>query len=425
MRKILLFILIVLLIILIFYKSPVSALLNYNKARALFDAARYEQSLSFFERSLFADPKAPLARYFYVMALSKSDPKYSVQKKLLNMANSQIEDEAKKTAVTQSKVLKHKLLKGLENNYIYNAVYGEGILRWDIRSFPLKVYIDDIDTVPEYYIESIREAFDVWVKSTNFVKFTYVDSKSAANIIISFSDINKNDCNEGGCKYVVAYTEPIIKGHNLLSHMNLTFYRTNPRNEGFSKSEIFNTAVHEIGHTLGVMGHSDNPADVMFAQKDDGTLYEEIKGNLSISDVQTLVLLYRLEPSVSNVENLKSESFYYLPLILGSNDTILQKKLEELKDYIKNYPEMAAGYINISAVYADLGDFDKALNSLENAEIYAFTQDEKYLVAYNRAITYYNLQDYNKAFEFANIAKSIKDTDGVRELITEIENLKS
>ena len=151
--------------------------------------------------------------------------------------------------------------------------------------------------------------------------------------------------------------------------------------------------------------------------------YGAFRQGLSMRDLNTLVLLYRLEPTISNIENLASESFYYSPLILGNNDVILQKKLIELKKYIDSYPEIAAGYINISAVYADMGDFKASLNVLSKAEKYAKTQDEQYLVAYNRAITYYNLQKFDTALEYANSAKSIKDTQGVQELIHEIEQL--
>lgn len=425
MRKFLLVLLFFVLLIALVYKSPFSALYNYNKAKALCDLEQYEQALPYFERSLFASPKGILARFHYVVALSKSKPTYSVQKKLHEMSNSKIDDEATKVAKTQVKVMRRHLLKGLEPNYIYNAVYGNDILRWDIRAFPLKVYIDQADSVPDYYIDSINQAMNLWVKNTNFVKFTKVSEPNNADIYITFKDVNQNQCESGECKFVVAYTEPIISSKNTLKTMNLTFYRTNPRNEGFSREVIYNTAIHEIGHTLGIMGHSDNPKDLMYSSKNEASIpwYGDFRQGLSMSDLNTLVLLYRLEPSLSNVEHLKSESFYYSPLILGNNDVILQKKLDELKKYIAAYPQMAAGYINISAVYADMGDFEASLNALADASKYVDGQDEEYLVAYNRAITYFNIQKYDKALEFAQSAKSIKNTQSVQELIAEIEQL--
>ena len=425
MRKFLLGLLLIVLVIALVYKSPFSALYNFNKAKSLYEANQYEQSLPYFERSLFADSKGVLARFFYVLALSKSKPTYSVQKKLFEMSESKIDDEAKQVAKTQIRVMRRHLLSGLEPNYIYNAVYGEDILRWDIRSFPLKVYIDNVDTVPEYYIEAIEQAMLLWVKNTNFIKFKKVQSLTDADIYITFKDIDRSQCENGVCKFVVAYTEPSISGDNLLKHMSLTFYRTNPLNQGFSRDVIYNTAIHELGHTLGIMGHSDNPLDLMYSLKNDdfAPWYGSLRQALSPRDLNTLVLLYRLEPTISNVENLKSESFYYSPLILGNNDVILQKKLDELKKYIESYPEIAAGYINISAVYADMGDFDASLNSLSQAEKYAKTQDEQYLIAYNRSITYFNLQKFEAALDYANTAKSIKDTQGVQELINEIKQL--
>lgn len=427
MRKVLLAILFVVLVVALVYKSPFSALYNYNKAKVLYESKQYEQSLPYFERSLFANSKGILARFFYVLALSKSEPKYSIQKKLFDIANSNIDDEATKVAKLQVRALKYKLLKNFECNYIYNAIYGNDILRWDIKSFPLKVYIDKSDTVPSYYIDAIKQAMGVWERNTNFVKFTQTQDRQKADIYITFKDIDKNQCENGICQFVVAHTEPIVSGENILETMNLTFFRTNPLNKDFKRDVIYNTALHELGHTLGIMGHSDNPNDLMYSLQSNeiAPWYGDFRQGLSPRDLNTLVLLYRMAPTISNVANLKSENFYYSPLILGNNDIILQKKLQELKSYIENYRQMAAGYINISSVYSDMGDFDSSLQALAEGSKFAKTKDEQYLIEYNRAITYYNLQDYQKALEYANIAKSIKTTQNVLELINELENLLS
>lgn len=429
MRKFLLIVLFIVLVIALVYKSPFSALYNYNKAKALYDSGQYEKAIPYFEKSLFADEKGIVARFFYVLDLTKCEPTYSIQKKLYDMAKSKINDEASKYAKAQAVSLRYKLLDGISNNYIYNAAMGNDIVRWDINSFPLKVYFEGKDQVPAYYVDQINKAMKAWSDSTNFVKFVETNNKQEANVVICFKKTPDNLCSNGVCKYVTAYTEPSISKDKILTKMVMTFYRTNPLNKAFTPYEIYNTALHEFGHTLGIMGHSENPNDIMYSLKEDSEqpyMFETAKfQGLSARDLKTLVLLYRVKPTISNVKDLSSESFYYAPLVLGGEDAILLNKLAEYRKYIAQYPNMASGYINIASVYSDLGDNNLALENLLLAEQYAQNSDEEYIIMYNRAIIYYNSQDYNKALEYARRAKSIKDEQNVNDLISDIMKLNN
>lgn len=425
-RQILLLTLFCVLIFALFYKSPFSAQLNYNKGKKLYLAGQYEQANKFFEKSLFADSKGILTRFYYAMSLSKMNPSYSVQKKIYELSTSDINDEASKMAKFQAAHIKYSLLNDVKDNYIYNASSGNDIIRWNIKTFPLKVYIQESNEAPPYYTENIKKALDIWASKTNFIKFTYTDTPNSANIEIKFAKINNAD--KSG-KYVIAYTEPAISSKdNTLQKMTLTFYTTNPLGQPFSKTEIFNTALHETGHTLGIMGHSDNPNDAMYSMQNlqtESGFYKSEDYSLTNRDINTLVLLYRLEPTISDTPNLKSEYFYYPPLIIGSDDERLHKKLDEYTQYIKKYPDMASGYINIASVYANMGDFDSAERMLNKAAMLNETDDEKFLIEYNRAILYYNTQQFDKAKEFAQKAKAVKNDKNADILISEIEKLNN
>lgn len=412
-RKILLTLFVVVLLAALIYKSPLSAMYNYNQAKSLLDNGKYEQSLPYFERAIFADPSKSLTRYFYAEALAKSKPTYSVQKKLYELSQHPSNDNAAKYAKSKATQVKYTLLKGIGDNYIYNAASGKDIVRWSTQSFPLKVYIEKSD-VPQYYYGNIRSALGQWTNRTTFIKFTEVNNESDAQIVIRFRNIDSSICGSGTCKYVVAYTEPQISGNNTLKQMVLTFYKTNPRNQNFSQNEIYKTALHELGHTLGIMGHSDYQGDIMYASQGHTTL--------SGRDLKTLVLLYRTKPTITDKAQ-SGETFYYAPLVIGEDDVLINKKIEELTKYIRTYPHMATGYINLGGAYGDIGEFEKALQNMGLAERYAKTSDERYLIYYNKAIIYYNMQNYDRAMQYAQQAQSIKNEPSVAELIQEINDI--
>ncbi|MDE6138328.1 MAG: hypothetical protein K2F57_02525, partial [Candidatus Gastranaerophilales bacterium] len=75
-------------------------------------------------------------------------------------------------------------------------------------------------------------------------------------------------------------------------------------------------------------------------------------------------------------------------------------------------------------VYGDMGDFESVLKTLDKAELYSQTVDEKYLVNYNRAVSYYNMQQYEKALNSAKIAQSIKNEQNIIDLINDILKAK-
>ena len=422
LKKILAAILITLLAVVIWQKTPISTGVYYNRALKEYKAGNYEASVKLFEHILNNDKSNKNARFYYVRALSNLKPTYSVEKKIYEIANSDITDESKAYAKTLAFNIKKELLKGVEDNYIYNAISGKEIMRWDIKSFPLKVYIQADSSIPEYYAENIKKALNQWENRTGFIKFKQVTNKSEANIDILFKDFT-GQCDQNSCKFAVGYTEPTISGHNL-KQMTIIFHKMKPDNTEFTQLEVYNTALHEMGHALGIMGHSDNSNDVMYSNNDKtGDIYSEFRSDfqyLSMRDLKTLALLYKLSPTIINSNDFENESYYYSPLIIGNKDELLEKKLVEMQKYIETYPNFAAGHINIASVYSDMGNIDEALEHLNKAEELASNSDEKYLANYNRAIIYYNNQQYQTALKYANEAKSIRDNPEIDTLIAEI-----
>lgn len=396
----------------------------FNKGKALYNAGQYDASIKFFDRSLQTNPQNTASRYFLTLALTKGTPTYSHQEALYNMANSKTHDMAQSYAKSQIFVMKERLLEGLEDNYIYSAVQNRDILRWNIESFPLKVYFEQ--TKPEYR-DNIKKAFDQWGKASGFLQFKEVFNPEESDIEIKFTPYSGAKCNSANCNYVIATTTNTTDKFHRLNRMIITFYNANPFGEEFTKSEIYNTALHEIGHALGIAGHSDTPNDVMYSSnhKVSGVMsaYSNNIFYLSKRDLNTLALLYRLAPSITNSKGWFYENLYYPPLILGNDEEILKKKLDEYQNYIDKYPNYSGGYINIATVHSSLGNNKKAQYALDKASELATNDNEKYLIAYNRAVMYYNNQDFVSALNCAKDALRIKNDETTNTLIKDIEEM--
>lgn len=422
LKKFLAAILFAILIGIIWQKTPLSSGMYYNKALKEYKAGNYEASAKHFEHIINNDKSNKNARFYYIRALSKLKPTYSVEKGIYNIATSDINDESKEYAKNLAFNIKKELLEGVEDNYIYNAISGKEIIRWDIKSFPLKVYIESDSSIPDYYRENIEKALKQWESRTGFIKFAQVPNKSAADINILFKDFS-GQCDQNSCKFAVGYTEPTVAGQNL-KQMTITFHKKKPSNIEFTPLELYNTALHEMGHALGIMGHSDNSNDVMYSNNNKThDVYSEYRSDfqyLSMRDLKTLALLYKLSPTIINSNDFENESYYYSPLIIGNKNELLEKKLVEMQKYIEAYPNFATGHINIASIYSDMGNIDEALAHLNKAEELASNSDEKYLANYNKAVIYYNNHQYQAALKFANNAKSIRENPEINTLIDEI-----
>lgn len=375
-------------------------------------------------------PKNKEYKYNYVLALAAMPPTYDVQKEMFELSEDKAFDSASRLAMVQIDFWKRRLLQTYGHNYIEQAPYDNRILRWDRASFPLKVSIDFPmeDNLPAYYRAEITKAFYQWQNSTNFLKFNFINNKKDADIVIKFLPLPENNCDAHGCKYIVAYTEPTIK-NNILKKMTITMYDKDAYGSYFSDKELYNTILHEIGHALGIMGHSYSTDDLMYMsnQEQQNNIYTRFRSSfqyISSKDVNTITLLYNLAPEITNVpvSRISKDKLIYPPIILGTIEDMNKNKLKEAENYIKKAPELPGGYIDLAIVYAELGKKSKAIENLQKALSRAKTPDEQFIVYYNMAVVEMNSGTLTKALEYAHQAQLIKDNDEVADLIGNIEH---
>ena len=391
----------------------------------------YIKAYNNFNLAIKIQPYNKDIRYYYVKTLTNFKSTLKIQKIICKFSNSIQNDSAKTLATTIVSNWKYNISRRFGNNYIEHVTYDNKVLRWDINTFPLKVYIQDNSEVnlPNYYISEIKKCFTTWENSSGFISFTLVKNKKNADIIVDFKQMDNSNCKENGCKYVVAYTVPILKG-NRLKQMHITVYDRDPFGNLLSTKELHNTVLHEIGHALGIMGHSDKNYDLMYMSTNQNEITNQSLQNyvfLTSRDINTLKLLYKLYPDITNVpiSEVNTLGLYYPQIILGNSNMINLRKLIDAQNYVKKAPNISGGYIDLGIAFAELGKTKEAEKAFNKALNLATTEDEKAIAYYNLAVVSMNTKKYRDALKYAEISKTILPTEEINELMTAIRQYLS
>lgn len=352
-------------------------------------------------------------REMYLNTIITAPLDIKAQEKLLKFMNLEIEDSVKTRAEYFVYDLCREINKKYDSNYIMQSVMNKKIIRWG--QSPITYYIQPIsEELPEYYREEIINAFIDWSKATDF-KLSFEEGDEKSNIKIKFNHHNPTETDDK--KYVVAFTTPEIVG-NALKKMEIIFYTKDPAGDFYSKNQVYNTALHEIAHALGVMGHSNNRSNIMYLTRDDNGVYEDARAELSFSDVNTMKLLYKLKPDITNVVDKNSE---YLPfLVLGDSEDVTNAKIREAKYYIKRNPQIPNGYMDLAEAYVGIKEYSKAIRCLEKGLEFAMSNTMKEMIYYNISICNYYLENYILAEEYMKKAIEIKVTENSKYLLSRI-----
>jgi len=168
------------------------------------------------------------------------------------------------------------------------SISKNGLTRWN--KIPIKVFIESKSDVPGFkpdFAQTIKGAFEQWqTVSKGKLAFEFLEKSEDAQIVCKWTNDRKvlMNPNEGGNTQVVPSSEGIFSASMLL----LT---CPPPGSSEIKTDYLNrVALHEIGHALGITGHSLQRADIMYS-----TVYPDDKNDkLSQNDIATINALYSL-----------------------------------------------------------------------------------------------------------------------------------
>lgn len=265
------------------------------------NVGKYKQAIEIFKRALDKNPKQPAV----VSALAGAyegmgDLKQAREclKKYLQMDHSKDSTDMRMAAKDRMPVLKKVMKQGGDADApdYFEAVSKPKINRWSLTKMPLKVYIEPGDNVKNFqkaFNDSIGHALDLWCLATNGkISWAPTTIKEESHIDVLFTaDAAEVARTESHSEAGVCHTSTIgRKGAKIagIKHATIKMLTTNDHNNmAFTPEEIEATASHEVGHALGMSGHSSNPNDAMFF-----AATKNIKEGLTSRDAKTLKYLY-------------------------------------------------------------------------------------------------------------------------------------
>ena len=121
---------------------------------------------------------------------------------------------------------------------------------------PIRVWIQP----GSKYTETVVKAFNEWQYVTkNKIRFISTKSESQGQILVYFKEKLNTASSDA-----VGYTNYAGCNGRFFIGKARIYLQTRTRGRIVSQKNMYGVALHEIGHALGIMGHSKNNNDIMF-----------------------------------------------------------------------------------------------------------------------------------------------------------------
>ena len=256
------------------------------------------------------------------------------------------------------------------NHYLENALISNGEAQ-RFSKMPIYVFIQE-----GQYSSLARRAIKQWQDASGgILSFVASSSEKNAQVVIKF---NENTIGEMNKAFYAGLTSTTQKQDGSL---NQTRVRILTKRDGKPLPEaiIYSVLLHEIGHAIGIAGHSDNPNDIM------STGGSTAKSTLSARDIKTLKMLYSKADFSQDKQIYRSVRYKQIKQMLEKtpDDYIGWSELGDFyfnEGYMANaykcyeyltrlQPNEAFGYSRLGLYYSKQKDFNKAYSNLKTAHL--------------------------------------------------------
>jgi predicted Zn-dependent protease len=171
-----------------------------------------------------------------------------------------------------------------------NVIAAEGAFVWSSERLPLTVYISDGSNVPGYQAQFrtlVSNAFDEWCRASNGkLSWRQVSSARQAAIVVGWTAQTR--AMGGGFEAGETQTTTVRTARGWSIESARISILTSKLGRPFPREELYRTCLHEVGHALGLQGHSSTMSDIMYP-----SLNPRQVPYLTARDSNTIQRLYR------------------------------------------------------------------------------------------------------------------------------------
>lgn len=177
--------------------------------------------------------------------------------------------------------------------YLQNCLKNDRVIRWPESCFPLKFYIAPFRWYKRQqndsykYFAHVKRALNTWEQASGGkVRFSIVQTLNESQVSLDWRRIDRKSL--GHCYY-----EPDEQGRIFSADIEIGLSDGIIHQQYQDENEVYHTILHEIGHAIGLTGHSPYKTDIMYTPHQYGVV------SLSQRDAFSLQWLYKLPLGIS------------------------------------------------------------------------------------------------------------------------------